>query len=281
MPFLLQESYRKNRMDLQGLVLKRYPDFVRSNRAHSLQEGIPVFVFHDVEPVRFEAQLRYLRDNGYAVLQSADDLYNTLRGERSMSPRSVLLTFDDGLESLFTVAFPLLRAYGMAAVSFIIPGFVGQPGFCAWSQIREMHDSGIVDVQSHTLFHRFAPAWPRIIPCLDAAQRCRTQAAQHPSMADDYRISRERLEEQLRKPVRHLCYPDYDGTTASVAVSQETGYLTNFWGVLPEKQVNRPGDDPFRICRLAEQYLFRLPGRGRRPLRAVLCDKWTSRRRVR
>ena len=276
----LQTMYRKNRMDLHGLMLRRYPDFVRSNRVHSLEAGIPVFVFHDVEPEGLQAQLRYLQDNGYTALRSADELMACLQGRQPLTPRSVLLTFDDGLESLYTVALPLLRRYGMAGTAFIVPGFVGLPGFCTWEQLRDMQASGTIDVQSHTLFHRYAPRWSRIVPCLDAAERCQVEAAQYPSMAEDYRLARERIEEQLRKPVRHLCYPDYDGTAESMAVSREAGYLTNFWGVLPEKRVNRIGEDPFRICRLTEHYLFRLPGRGRRPLQLVLRDKWTSRQRV-
>lgn len=270
------EAYRKNRWDLQGLLLRRYPEFVLSDNALLLDTDLPVFVFHAVGHERLEIQLRYLAENGYRTLRSTDEFLACLNGTQPLGPRSVLLTFDDGLESLFTVAFPLLRAHGMAAVAFIVPEFVGLPGFCAWDQLREMHESGVIDVQSHTLFHRYATRWPVIVPCLDAAERCWREAQRVPSMADDYRLARERIEERLRKPVRHLCYPDYDGTAESVAISRQAGYVSNFWGLVQGRGVNRLDGDPFYVARLVDDYLFRLPGRGRRSLASLLAAKWRA-----
>ena len=273
---VISEGYRKNRWDIQGVLLRRYPDFVLGDGASSLETAIPVFVFHAVEHERLERQLRHLEENGYRTLRSADELLVRLNGEQPLEPRSVLLTFDDGLESLYTVAFPLLRAHGMAAVAFVVPGFIGHPGFCTWDQLREMHESGVIDVQSHTLFHRYAPRWPRIVPCLDAAERCQDEAQRFPSMAEDYRLTRERIEERLGAPVRHLCYPDYDGTAESMAMARETGYVSNFWGLVQGRGVNRPGDDPFHVARLLDDYIFRLPGRGRRSLASILAAKWRA-----
>ncbi len=273
---VISEGYRKNRWDIQGVLLRRYPDFVLRDDAPTLATELPVFVFHAVGRERLEAQLRYLAENGYRMLPSADEYLACLNGQQPLLPRSVLLTFDDGLESLYTVAFPLLRAHGMAAVAFIVPAFIGHPGFCTWDQLREMHESGVIGVQSHTLFHRYAPRWPRIVPCLDAAERCQDEAQRFPSMADDYRLARERIEEQLRKPVRHLSYPDYDGTAESMAVAREAGYVSNFWGLVQARGVNQPGDDPFRIARLLDDYIFRLPGHGRRALASILAAKWRA-----
>ena len=270
------ETFRKNRGDVQGLLLRRYPDFVLRKEAASLETAVSVFVFHAVERERLECQLRHLAENGYRPLRSADEFLACLNRRQPLPPRSVLLTFDDGLANLYTVAFPLLRAHGMAAVAFVVPGFIGQPGFCTWDQLREMHGSGAIDVQSHTLFHRYATRWPRIVPCLDAAERCQAEAQRYLSMAEDYCLARERLEEQLRKPVRHLCYPDYDGTAESVAFSRQAGYVSNFWGLVHDRGVNRPGDDPFRVARILDDYILRLPGRGRRSLASVLATKWRA-----
>src|SRR3989338_2390792 len=123
-----QERIWKQRLDLLGIGLRRYPDFVLGERALSLETDIPVFVFHGVEPVRFAEQLRYLQDNDYRVLSTADELIARLRGAQPRTAHTVLLTFDDGLESLYTVAFPLLRKYGMAAVAFVVPGVLRVAG---------------------------------------------------------------------------------------------------------------------------------------------------------
>ena len=269
----LKESYRKNRGDLHGLLFGHYPSFVLNRRVQCIENEVIVFAFHSVEPERFERQLRYLNENGYHVLESADTMQACLQGAQPISPRSVLLTFDDGWESLSTVAFPLLQRYGFHAVSFIVPTFVGRPHFCTWEQLQEMQRSGVIDVQSHTLFHRFAPAWPRVVPC-NGITGGLEDADHYPTMVEDYRRAKDVLEEKLGTPVRHLCYPDYDGTEASVAASRAAGYVSNFWGVIPGRKTNRKGDDPFHIARIVDDYLRCLPGLGRESLRHVAARRW-------
>ena len=52
---------------------------------------------------------------------------------------------------------PLLKAYGLRAIVFAIPARVADAGasspFVTWPQLRELHDSGVFDVQSHTRSH--------------------------------------------------------------------------------------------------------------------------------
>jgi hypothetical protein len=78
--------------------------------------------------------------------------------------------------------------------------------------------------------------------------------------------------------VRHLCLPYTIGSAQAVRAAREVGYATCFWGVLPDRSSNRPGEDPYRCPRLKADYICRLPGRGRRSLAAVLTHK--LRRRV-
>ena len=160
-------------------------------------------------------------------------------------------------------------------MSFIVPSFVGRPGFCGWDQIREMHESGVIDFQSHTLFHRYTPDWPRVMECLYPIHGMEAEMERYPTMEEDYRRSKEIIEERLGKTVRHLCYPDYDGTDASILSSMAAGYVSNFWGVIPGRRTNKWGDDPFRIVRILEQYLFRMPGKGRRSLSGILGEMWS------
>lgn len=92
------------------------------------------------------------------------------------------------------------------------------------------------------------------------------------------RLSREQIAGHLDKgPVRHLCYPYTIGTDASVRISRETGYVTNFWGTLPGRRNNRPGNDPMHCARLKGDFIFRLPGEGREELAKVFLKKLTRR----
>ncbi|MCA9735958.1 polysaccharide deacetylase, partial [candidate division KSB1 bacterium] len=92
----LRWSYRKNWPDIQGILLKKYPDFVFNSSPSSLENQVPVFVFHSVDPITFEEQLLYLKKNGYRTL-NADDLLQILKGKKTLQERSVVLTFDDGV----------------------------------------------------------------------------------------------------------------------------------------------------------------------------------------
>jgi hypothetical protein len=132
-----------------GLKNKQYPEFLYKNK--SLSE-IPVFCYHFISAAEFEAHLQHLQRNGYATL-TADEFYHVKRNETGDSIRSAVLTFDDGDKGFYDVVFPLLKKYGMKAVNFIIPGWVGREGILTWEQIQEMHESGLVDFQSHSMHH--------------------------------------------------------------------------------------------------------------------------------
>jgi peptidoglycan/xylan/chitin deacetylase (PgdA/CDA1 family) len=78
--------------------------------------------------------------------------------------RSLVITFDDGYQSVYSEAFPLLQRYGMSATVFLTVGEKGMAtaagrlpslsghSMLSWHEIREMQRWGIV-FGSHTLTH--------------------------------------------------------------------------------------------------------------------------------
>ena len=85
-----------------------------------LRNEIPVFIFHSVKPPIFEEQLQFLADNGYRPANS-DELYEMIIGKTSVHEKTVLLTIDDGKNSLWVYAYPLLKKHGLKATVFLIP----------------------------------------------------------------------------------------------------------------------------------------------------------------
>mgnify|MGYP003766194407 CR=1 FL=1 len=172
-------------LDLAG---GRYPSFVYGVGIRPGQ--IPVFCFHSAEPDLFEPRLAFLAENGYATL-TADEYLSVMRGEMTPPPRAVVLTFDDGWGSLWSIGYPILRKYGLKIVVFLIPGRIErrreylpnlpdlEDGKCApqdvfgrdssehplltWEEIAEMHESGLVDFQSHSYSHSLIARSPRIV----------------------------------------------------------------------------------------------------------------------
>ncbi|HEX7974179.1 MAG TPA: polysaccharide deacetylase family protein [Anaerolineales bacterium] len=175
----ISNSYRKNKDDLRALLLGGYPQFVFRNLDRLPQDQIPIFTFHGVSAGYFEAQLRYLAENGYRTLDG-DELHALMVGKTKAARNGVVLTFDDGRSSLWSTAYPLLKKYGLRAIAFILPGHIaegsvywpsledvwaGRVGLeeveqrepvaplCSWREIQQMQSSGVIDFQSHTSYH--------------------------------------------------------------------------------------------------------------------------------
>lgn len=115
-------SWIKNADDLGALLTKRYPEFVFSD-IDDLAGQVPVFTFHSVEPDDFEDCCRFLSDGGYRTI-NADELNDGISGSHEMPERAVMLTFDDAPASVWTVAYPLLKRYGLCATTFAIPAII-------------------------------------------------------------------------------------------------------------------------------------------------------------
>lgn len=162
-------------------LFKGYPKFVYSRNSDQMLDGIPVFVYHTIDPDIFEKHLKFLYLNGYKTL-SINDFYDKITGKLKYEGKEVLLTIDDARSSVWRFAYPLLNKYNMKATVFVIPGVTengdkksknledywsGKCGLsevkkndlydndiCNWIEIKEMYESGVVDIESHTLFHR-------------------------------------------------------------------------------------------------------------------------------
>lgn len=283
----LATSWRKNWPEVRAAASGGLPAFVLSPRSPEPGDGVPAFCYHVVDAGAFEADLAFLRANGYTTI-GPDDLLRHMTREAPAPPRSVVLTFDDGAVNLYRVAFPLLRAHGFRATAFIAPRYHDAASAvasdaparpCTWAEIEEMHASGVIRFESHTLEHRYVPRWPEPVP-LAGVDDAWVRAALGPptTLEADLAGARDAIERRLGVEVRHLAWPRYDATPAALAAGRAAGYRAFWGGVLPGVDMNRPGGDPTRIVRLSGDLLRRLPGDGRVPLAEVLTRR--ARRRT-
>jgi hypothetical protein len=88
-------------------------------------------------------------------------------------------------------------------------------------------------------------------------------------LADARRVLRERL----GRDVRHFCYPQGIGSDLAAEISRQVGYQSNFWVVTAARNTNRSGQSPFFIPRIKDDYIVRLPGKGRKSLAGIFALK--------
>jgi len=67
----------------------------------------------------------------------------------------VALQFDDGLKSVYDLAFPVLKERGIPATFNVLTNYISnpsQPTFCSWDNLRELQNSGWT-ISNHTSNH--------------------------------------------------------------------------------------------------------------------------------
>lgn len=160
---------------------------------------VPVLMYHaidhndkatklSVSPESFERQMEFLHKNKYNVL-TLDGLAAYIKNKRDIPFKTVAITFDDGFYNNYQFAYPVLKKYNIPATIFIIVAKIGQPGYLGWKEIKEMSDSGVVTIGSHTLSHKWLPEM--------GTRQLKSELAGSKAM----------LEEKTGKPVNVLCYP--------------------------------------------------------------------------
>jgi peptidoglycan/xylan/chitin deacetylase (PgdA/CDA1 family) len=80
----------------------------------------------------FEQQIRYLVTH-YAPIRLTE-LVSCYHRSVPPPPRSVVVTFDDGFENNYSVAFPILQRHGVPFTVFLTTGMIGVPGAQLWTE---------------------------------------------------------------------------------------------------------------------------------------------------
>ena len=165
-----------------------------------------------VSPDNFEAQIKAMVDAGYYFL-TPEEAYKAFTENALPAKKVVWLTFDDGNEDFYTIAYPILKKYKAKATNNIITGFVkkGNAGNLTVKQMKEMMAHGM-SFQSHTVNH----------PDLSATDK----ATQKVELTD----SIDFLENKLNTKVNTIAYPSgrYNQTTLDLAKkTYKLGLTTN------------------------------------------------------
>ena len=210
----------------------------------------------------------WLRAHGYHVID-LQQLIDARTGHKNLPDKAVLLTFDDGLRSAYTNVFPLLKAYRYHAVMAVVGAWIDLPAngtvdygprpftpadFATWSELREMQDSGLVEIASHTYdLHRGILANPEgnLIPAVAVhaynaqTRRYETDQEYAARIRADLARNSEEIREHLGRTPRAIMWPYGAYTQSSDAIASSLGMHVTFtlgWPVVsPAKPFGETG----------------------------------------
>ncbi len=138
------------------------------------QTRVAVLCYHDFSNTRpvtemcmrtaeFCQQMQYIKDAGLTVI-TMQDFREWLLGDRRLPERCVLITIDDGWRSVYTEAFPVLKAYGYPFTLYLYTDFIGSKGKAMSPEmIREMMACGAT-IGSHSASHLYPSKWKALQP---------------------------------------------------------------------------------------------------------------------
>ena len=199
----------------------------------------------------FAAHLDWLAGHGYTAV-SLSQVVAHARDGAPLPRKPVLITFDDGLRSLYTHAWPLLQAYDVPVVAAVVTSWIDMPAerkvdygtrpfgkedFVTWAQLREMKSSGLLEVASHTHdLHHGILANPQgnqtpaaITRRYDAATgRYETETEFRARLLDDLSTSARRIREETGTAPRALVWPYAAYNRIGNVVAEQAGMDITF-----------------------------------------------------
>ena len=212
--------------------------------ADEINTQVPILMYHHlsedvtnsemVSPEQFEAQIRALSEAGYTGV-SFDELQAYVLRSEPLPEKPVVITFDDGYRSNYTLAYPILQKYGMKATIFAVGVSFGTdhykdtdyaitPHFGA-AEAAEMTASGLISIQSHTYdMHQWPPyetgsaVRENILQLSGESEEAYVQA-----LTEDFTRSRALLEDATGRPVDVLAYPAGQYSTLAQVTLQSLG----------------------------------------------------------
>jgi peptidoglycan/xylan/chitin deacetylase (PgdA/CDA1 family) len=177
---------------------------------------VPILLYHHIgfslkddsvyyiSPEAFDRQMNLLYQWGYKTI-SVELLARAISQGAELPPKPILLTFDDGSESTYTTALPIMQRYNFTGTSYIVYHYVGITSHMDADQIRALYAAGW-EIGSHSLSH------------VDLTLR--------PDRQEDEIVgSRRQLESLLGVPVLSFAYPFGAYDESSLGYVRLAGYV--------------------------------------------------------
>jgi peptidoglycan/xylan/chitin deacetylase (PgdA/CDA1 family) len=190
---------------------------------------VPILVYHRFGPVvsdsmtvrtsTFQWQLEYLREHRYTVIPLRVLIDSLLHPSPPLPSHSVVITADDGHESVFTDMLPVVQENAIPVTLFIYPSAISNASYAmTWAQLDALRDTGLFDIQSHTYWH----------PNFSVEKRRLTPAAYRAFATKQFCSSKDVLREKLGVKADLLAWPFGIHDDELEDLARECGYIAAF-----------------------------------------------------
>lgn len=210
------------------------------------------------------AHFAWLKGHGYHPV-SIDDILAARDGKKKLPGKAVLITFDDGLKSIYTRVFPVLKLFRYPAVVALVgawleggkelvvkygPRDLVYGDFLTGEQIRELNASGLIEFASHSYdLHQGVLANPQGNTLPAPGARIYDPASGTGAYEDDAAY-KKRIREDLEKSIafmkrytgkapRVMAWPFGKYNRTTIAIARSLGMTIN---VSLTPQINRIHD---------------------------------------
>jgi peptidoglycan/xylan/chitin deacetylase (PgdA/CDA1 family) len=177
---------------------------------------VPILLYHHVgfslqsdnvyyvSPEAFDKEMNLLYQWGYRTI-SVELLVKAVKEGAELPPKPIILTFDDGSETIYENALSIMQRYNFMGVAYVVYNYVGSRNYMNADQIRALYAAGW-EVGSHSLSHIDLTAHPN-------------------RQMDEIVESRRRLESLLGIPVLSFAYPFGAYDSDSLHYIHQAGYI--------------------------------------------------------
>lgn len=252
---------------LEGGILKDTRDEAEQQKSEELEAWlarkssmkVPILLYHHITTDEFSAEesVSLISPSDFRLHMTAirvhfnpislRDYYNYVMcedGSVDIPDNPIVVTFDDGYLSNYEIAYPILKELGIPATIFVVTDTVGavagegkvNNSHFTWEQAREMEDSGLIEIQSHTVNHM------------------RMTGLDHDGMVRQLRKSKYDVERNLGRECDMIAYPygDYNEEikTAARAAGYKMQLLVDNKTTEEEYDVNLPREGVENVVRM-------------------------------
>lgn len=157
-----------------AIFIASFSFFAMNGSIYSMQSdeiALPIVMYHQLTKSesragryvltleQFEKDLVFLKEKGYKTV-TVSQLIDYYQGKGKLPEKAIMITFDDGCETLYAYAKPLLEQYGFTAVGFVVGSLADyytelddhnlNYSNLNWAEIKELSMGNTVEIQSHS-----------------------------------------------------------------------------------------------------------------------------------